>query len=419
MAKRPYAFVLAAAMSFIAPVQALASCMVPGPPCEVFWRTPVVFAGRVISIAHLSETSDGPKRVRFLITEAFRGLESGEVDIHLRGGSNDPTFVEGEEWMIYAHHRTDGPGWTTSECGRTARLADAQEDVEYARLSDEAKGVSRVLGRVMRNDVDIADPARLWVKTPLAGFEVTATGARGTHRTRTAEDGSYVIYLPAQQAFAMSFQSVPGLVMRGATDVWIPNYRACVAVNVYGYPDGRVSGVIRDTRGAPVPHFPVSLRTVRSGGLGYASAVVTAADGRFEFREAGPDRYVVTSGQVALTMDPIALDPSERVDVGTLTLPAAARLSLIEGIVHDTEGRPLPHAEISVREAVQKNAWFASVRADEQGRFAVNVSAGKTYKVFASRPFYDETGYASETAEATVATVGLKPIVLRLSRSHE
>lgn len=400
----------------LGPIEALASCMVPGPPCEVFWRTPVVFAGKVISITHLSDTSYGAKRVRFLITEAFRGLEAGEVDIHLRGGSNDPTFAEGEDWMIYAHHRMDGPGWTTSQCGRTARLADAREDVEYARLSDEAKGSSRVEGRVVRHDVDLSGPDRRYVQTPLAELAVTVKSARMAQQTRTAADGSYVIYLPAQQAFALSVESVPGLVMRGAAEVWIPWHRACASVNVHGFPDGRVSGIIRDARGAPVPYFPVALKRSGAGATGYVPPVLTGPDGRFEFAEAGPDRYVVTSGQVALAMEPVTLGVSGRVDIGALTLPSAARLSLIEGIVTDSEGVALPNAEVGVREAVQRNAWFATTRTDDQGRFAISVVAGKTYELRASRPFYNENGYAQETAAQTITAVGMKPIVLRLAR---
>src|SRR5688572_13600478 len=106
------------AVFFLAAAPAVAdacTCRVAGPPCQATWESPLIFAGTVIEVDR-QPGAWGPRRVRFRITEAFRGTEQGEIDIHLRGGggpSCDPAFKLGEDWLVYGNNRWEGgPGWS-------------------------------------------------------------------------------------------------------------------------------------------------------------------------------------------------------------------------------------------------------------------------------------------------------------------
>lgn len=406
------------------PADGLASCMVPGPLCEVFWRTPVVFAGRVISITHLSDASYGPKRVRFLITEAFRGPEPGEVDIHLRGTSNDPDFAEGDEWMIYAHHRTDGPGWTTSICGRTARLADAQEDLDYARLSDDARGPSRVFGRVVRQDVEISNAQRRYTEVPLPDVAVVIAGANETHHTTTRPDGSYEFRVPSQRAFRVSFEYPRGLVPHGGSEIFIPSYRGCAVVNGYARHDGRVTGTVRDARGMPVPSLPLMLQTVREGLMGrYEMKTLTRVDGTFEFQQVQPEYYRVfvdeALGDVsARPLTPIlTMDPGQRVDAGGLVLPASSRAALLEGLLLAPDGTPAQDVSLYIQDVDVRTSGISGVRTDAHGRFSLTVVAGRRYRIVGGRSRAEGAEQIGESIEEVVTAIGIKPVTLRLKRA--
>lgn len=407
------------------PADTLASCIAPGPPCEVFWKTPVVFSGTVLSITPLGEHDGGPSRVRFAINEAFRGVDTPEVDIHLRGGSNDPRFVVGDPWMIYAHHRSDGPGWTTSICGRTARLADAREDLDYARLSDEAKGLSRVFGRVVRQDVDISGPRRRYVEVPLPDVAVAIAGANETHRTRTRPDGSYEFPLPSQQAFRVSFEYPRGLVRHGGTEIFIPSYRGCAVVNGYGRHDGRVAGAVRDSNGMPVPFLPLMLQTVREGLMGrYEIKTITRADGTFEFQQVQPEYFRLFVDEAlgeAASARPLTsiltMGPAERIDAGALVLPSSPRAALLEGILLASDGTPAQDVSLYIQDVDVRTAGISGVRTDVHGRFALTVIAGRRYKIVGGRSRVEGAEQVGESIEEIVTAIGMKPVTIRLKRA--
>src|SRR5690348_12158935 len=94
-------------------------CHYGGPPCEGFWRAPVVFAGYVVAVRPMnSAPGDGPtRRTQFRVTEAFRGVTAGSlIDLFGYGTSCDLFFGAGERWIVYAHPRSDGAGFISGTC---------------------------------------------------------------------------------------------------------------------------------------------------------------------------------------------------------------------------------------------------------------------------------------------------------------
>ena len=148
-------------------------CHEGGPVCEDFWKTPVVFLGRVAAIVPLSQPalSSAHERIEFQVLEAFRGTSAARIELFNYSTTCHHGFTEREEWMVYAFPRHDGPGLTTYTCSRTRRRSESGVDLLYARAAcakTAEKGLR--LGTVTYRTGTGAKS----VDEPLAGVKVTA-----------------------------------------------------------------------------------------------------------------------------------------------------------------------------------------------------------------------------------------------------
>lgn len=316
------------------------SCLPSGPPCEAMWNAALVFTGKVVEIVPLESATAGlpvelrPRRIRFVVSEAFRGADTAEVELHSRGGGSgmcDFPFQLGAEYLVYAHHRGDAAGWSTSTCSRTRRLHEAAEDLAYLRLPNANKGSSRIVGHVRHRWLDAA--SQRFVERVVPTVLVRVTDGKKVIEGRTDSNGMFVIPVAPLHSYEVTFGPVEGLLVESTAwrPVWIPDYRACGGVDGIARYDGRVSGVLVDSRGHPVSSFKVGLRTSPRipYGPGFDQDVVTDGQGRFDFRGVQPATYEVVAGSAlgarresvaVLTRTPITVGPSERVTVGRLRL---------------------------------------------------------------------------------------------------
>ena len=110
-------------------------CDPPGSPTEELEKFSEVFAGRVVSVQHsddLNARSVIPvdrSTVGFEVSAVWKGAVHEDMYI-TTGGSCGITFVEGEEYIVYAYDSPyDDDGYIVSMCSRTALLAQAQADL--------------------------------------------------------------------------------------------------------------------------------------------------------------------------------------------------------------------------------------------------------------------------------------------------
>lgn len=416
------------AVFFLAPAPApvAKTCSVicpPGPPCEEVWKAPVIFAGRVTAL--LVEPGGGLQsddreqflvRVKFAVTENFRGTDTAEIELLLPDSTCTPNFQAGQSWLVYAVNRGAQPGWTVAECTRTRLLSQAAEDLAYLRLPDSEKGTSRVIGRVGHLVVDPAKPVYPQVITPLKGVRVKATDGTAGSETVTRDDGTYSLQVPAQRDIRVSFGAVPGLTINGAAHVRIPHERACAVVDGYARYDNRMSGTVVDSRGRPLQFFPLSLLVPPH----FERTTMTDAGGRFEFAgvdrsayHVAPNRRLWSDKEALpdLTRRPVVVGASGRVDAGRLELPAPMATALIDGFVVDEHNRPAPRAEVLIRLATSGSERLF---ADDSGRFRVTVVAGHSYDLQASTR---RDGWDTRLREArlTVTPSDRARVVLRLA----
>lgn len=114
-------------------------CVKPGSPAEELEKFSAVFAGRVVSIQHSYDpdaTSVSPEdrtTVGFEVSAVWKGTVYEEMYITTPpiGGSCGFTFIEGEEYIVYAHDSLYGDGgYTVGLCSRTALLGQAGIDLD-------------------------------------------------------------------------------------------------------------------------------------------------------------------------------------------------------------------------------------------------------------------------------------------------
>ena len=164
------------------------SCAQPGTPSEELEKFSAVFAGRVVSIRHsfdrdaASVSPEDRTTVGFEVSAVWKGTvyEDMYITTPPTGGSCGFTFVEGEEYIVYAHDSAYGDdSYTVGICSRTALLGQAQEDIDVLGEGHAPESVTGGSAPEEPEDtaVDRARDVILAVAAPilaLVGFVVNA-----------------------------------------------------------------------------------------------------------------------------------------------------------------------------------------------------------------------------------------------------
>ena len=115
------------------------SCAQPGSPTEELEKFDAVFVGKVFSVQHSYDPegkSVGPEdrsTIGFEVSTVWKGVvhEVTYITTPPTGGSCGYTFVEGEEYIVYASTSNYGDdSYTASICSRTALLSEARADID-------------------------------------------------------------------------------------------------------------------------------------------------------------------------------------------------------------------------------------------------------------------------------------------------
>jgi hypothetical protein len=376
-------------------------CHDGGPVCEAFWKTPVVFVGRVegVTPATPANTSSPRRRIRFRVIEGLRGTNAQEIDLFGYATSCDLSFAPGEEWIIYASPRADGPGLTTGTCSRSRPLKAATQDLAYARtVYSKPADKGRIFGRLTysgkAND------------TPVPGVRLTFTGPWFEPVIAlTDREGRYEVSARAA-AYRLTATLPPGMsLLLDGHSIDLPDNRGCVVANLRAKYPGHVSGRVVTPSGAPVRNLTVELISVDGfdfassrlrgftdeggrftvSGVESGSYVAGIAIGHDQTRDGIEPRYLFAGGTTtkgaALRLQ---VDGGSQRAVGDLVLPQTVRVAQVTGLVVHSNG--LPAADIKVRAKADFDegdfAW-TTIRTDSRGRFSFGLVMGMLYRIVA------------------------------------
>ncbi|MEO5818859.1 MAG: carboxypeptidase-like regulatory domain-containing protein [Vicinamibacteraceae bacterium] len=347
------------------------------------------------------------------VSESFRGLGT------LQPGALVPirtavwTMLGGREYIFYAR-RQDGV-LTVRSCDRTRPIHEASEDLAYARgLATSTVETARILGELRWNAQALVD-GRSLPPDPLPTGSVIITGGGVERRLTTDADGRFETQVPpgtyrARVDLPPNYQ---GGGDRGTFTIVDP--RACHRLGVAVDWNGHLTGRVVDAGGEPVAGVGVHYTSDAAGrSVVMLGRVRTREDGTFQIDRLERGEHDVRIGVDLLPTEETIrltpqLGPGERIDLGTLRLPARARLATVRGVVRDRAGAPVAGARLRIQE-VGKAPEFAAAWTDGGGRYVFAAVAGRRYVVALDD---DNVSDAEPEPIEAGAVAGPPPIVLR------
>ena len=405
-----------------------------GPPAE-YWRTPVVFSGRVTAIERVKDArqrSTRARMVRVRVLEQFRGslpVANGEVSIFTAAVCGYP-FKTGQEYLVYAGLQ-DAGRLTVTVCSRTTPLERAGADVAYARAAAAGHApAGQLVGNVRQLAEDGSRSRRL------ANVPVIVKGP-GVHATVTTDaSGHYSIGLPAAGSFSVR-AALPETHYspQGERRIEAADRRGCVEANIDVRFNGSVSGQVVDAHGRGVAGVTVAhVRSPANGRLTVErTRTMTRDTGTFHLDKLppGPFRVIVelpegdSAAASSAEVDPEAIGASgllgggERLTLERIVIPAAVTIARLEGSVHSADGVAAPGARVFLKGGGGDGHILGEPAVtDSLGRFVLAVLEGGRYEVFAERR---DTRAAPTRAEFSTpvvveATAAMPP--LRVTLRH-
>jgi hypothetical protein len=397
------AFLFASAVSMRA-----STCTSAGPVCSEYWKTDLVFVGTVSDV-YQPEIADGeswaPAAIaRFVVEEAFRGVNSKEIEIAgsiRRAGpiafSSDGMgyqFERGKRYLVYARRSSTDRWLWASICSRTMLLDDAGDDLKYIRGLATAKPGATIQGTVRRRGDWITDE----LAGPLRGIRViaqlgsiraeTVTDSMGEYRLNRLKLGTYKVSVLVPRNFMLL-----GNRDKGYFNVSLTQDRGCVETHFDVAADGRLAGVVTDSDGRPVPGVNIDIVAARQTDdeqFRNSWTTRTDANGRYEHRPIPQGQYYlginIAGGHSGVGYEPsyypgigdigraqiISIGEGEQLRDLNFRVPPVTARRTIEGMALTSDMKPISGALIALESAEDgKPRWDLAVKTDEQGRFAI------------------------------------------------
>ena len=404
----------------------------PSPPCQAYWRAPVVFVGTVREIAYSPtyQRGEGDDRwnyrrriTRFLVEQPFKGVAAGQVEVvteeilptpvklpdgqmgtkTLSHSDCDYKFEAGEKYFVYAYRRKENDGTLAVGLNRTRKLRDAAEDLEFVNELPRRGPVARIFGSVVRSDRNLRDGN--YLRAPVAGVKVVARGAGRSFDALTDAEGRYKLEDLPPGAYRVTAELPAHLSAEGGPQAAEVGARGCAEINFYTAADGRITGRVLDDAGRPLPEVKIDLILQDGPDISLQGLyALTDKEGNYELKGVPAGRYLLG---VNLSSAPDERLPHPRTyypgvgsaaEATAITLAEGERLKdfdlrllprytgrAVEVIVTWPDGRPVNDAGVRLENI--DYPWSAAAtrvrKLDEQGRYEVIGFEGVTYWVHA------------------------------------
>ena len=370
------------------------TCAVP-PPCARIHAQSVLFTGTVIAVdPPINDRDPTPRMARVKVDEIFEGLPFGTKEVTV---SSSGWLERGRNYVFDVAKGNDGI-FTPTICGSSGEL-DSKYTAEFIDFLHQRKA-----GNVGTSlNVYVTDRHK-----PVSDVSVTITGSKGTRSSKTdasgnanfgnVEPGSYKIHVSrAFYEIDSDFHTTESVDVLSGT---------CVGNMVGVKAQGTVTGLVRDSHGAPVAHLPIELNAVRdqpSISIGDWFSAETDESGAFLFSAVSPGRYYMGTNlldYVRSASIPRVFYPGSRsrdgavpveVHLGgsvenlTLTLPDFGPRRAIKMLVVDESGMPVAGALIN--DAGDKDSDLGALGRDlktnDKGLVTVHGFEGVHYRVTA------------------------------------
>lgn len=391
------------------------SCAGPDSPCAAFGNASAVFVGTVAELAPGTQ-GEGPGAkgrgrhlARFVVEEAFAGVEGAEVRVESGSGAGcGYSFAEGRRYLVYAGRTGEG-ALSAFLCSRTGPVEESAGDIEFLRALVQQPAGATIWGRVGRV-VEGSDESRARGVAPVEGVRVTVAGRGGSREARIDAEGRYKLVGLAPGRYVVTAHLREGLTTRQPRVYVEAAERGCAAADFYVTEDGRVRGRVLDAEGRGVRHLPVMLLDAddrRPAQLRQQWDARTDMEGRYGFTAVPPGRYLfgVRLSPFASSEDPasefprtyypgvaaaaaaevIELKAGEVLKLRDMRLPPRLAESVVRVRVVWSDGTPAAGAQVIYRETTYIDPGIDQGRsADDEGRFEIRTRVGSVFRIQAT-----------------------------------
>jgi len=384
------------------------------PPCEEYWRSEAVFAGKVMKRSLFSVVEgEGDSRyeyqqvlVRFSIEQAFKGIAGDEVEIvtGISGGDCGYYFKDGERYVVYAiSSGRDKSRLYSGFCNRIKLVAEAEEDFAYFRAIPEVGTGGLVYGRVKKRTPPLSFDNR-YQETYLDNIKITIEGNGRRFETTTNKDGYYQVsgLAPGKYNVKAGISDSQNFHSESTVDVVD---RGCAARDFYLHVNGQISGRVFDDNDNPLPNIRVDIISAKDaqnlspkGKWGS-----TDKDGRYKIDWLPPGDYYLGVGLVGAnsnlcpyprvfmpdfgdTKKPkvVSLEEGQQIEDQNISLPSFAPDLEFEVEVIWPDGSPAENAVVQLHS--DGSIAYVEVQRDPNGKpghFLVKAFKACSYLVYA------------------------------------
>lgn len=393
------------------------SCVSSGDACQWANRSDaVVFVGRVTVD---SGTGLGNRPARVEVEEGLANVPPEAHALDVATGEFTSCYRRlrlGERYVIFGQKLPDGAlSLYAGGCSPTFAVA-GNEGLLDAIRGQFAKGQPRLLGQVKEMT------ARYHAQGGIAGATVVARGSARSFESTTDEEGRYELSnLPpgsyTLEVFKEGFSQDYNFAALGGGPVELGPH-GCASRELAMWPEGQISGAVRDNRQQPVPGLRVEVFQVApDGGRDQfpLRSPRTDANGRYLARPLPPGKYVVAvninNADQQFPYAPVSLPPVEvamqaTTDDVDIQLAEPRKQLKLRVLVLDSCGQPARQASVSLLDSAGK--LYATVSELQDSVAELPAVLGGQYIVKATGPDGDSSIRIRVDDEATANSVRIR-----------
>lgn len=462
--KTLFSAVILALLLVNAPVVDACSCGGYPTPCGSYQSADAVFIGVVQNVeTKKAKGRDGREYsagqvAHIQVEKSFKGMVQPEVVFRTEGTSCDPTYKEGQRWLLYAYHDQKTKTWSIAACDRSTRIDNAPDDLLYLQGLPKSASTTRLSGELEHYEDD-SEKGFTRVRN-ISGAKVKITGEGKSYEVYTDKDGVYELYDLPPGKYAIEPEIPVGLKIRfpmhyGAIDVSdrknvrvVLSEKSCASMSFVLSSNNRIAGKVIGADGRALPNVCLKLAPKdKLAASNWSIFDCTDEEGRYELSKIPPGEYLIVlnyHGKISsdepfpMAYFPgvfekdkatvLTIAPSTNLEDYDIHIPSQENRKILQGVLQYSDGRPVVDEFVEFKADKVKEGFDGEVHTstDDQGRFTLIVLEGlkgtlrgfmHTYKgEFVNCPKLDKL---IDAKGGSVSDVGTKPMPLEITRDMQ